>query len=170
MFGPVAQVYGEVAALRGVADDSVFLALTHTSGMRSHLSAGAVVGAPGPRLRVLGEEAAYVVEGLDGQEDALRAGHRPPSASWGQEPEERWGRLVKGDEAEVVRSERGRWDLFYAEVERCLREGAPPPVDASDAVHVLDVLEAGRRSAATGQTVSLDPPPTPPPPPPAPTP
>jgi predicted dehydrogenase len=37
-----------------------------------------------------------------------------------------------------------------------LRTGGPPPVSADDAVAVLEVLEAARRSATTGQVVDLE--------------
>ncbi len=96
LFGPVAAVYGEVLARRGGADDDAFLALTHAGGVRSHLWAGALAAAPGPRLRVLGSRAAYVVRDLDGQETALRAGRSPGEPGFGEEPEDRWGLLLGG--------------------------------------------------------------------------
>ena len=106
LLGPVSHVYGEVAAQRGGSDDDVFVALHHRSGARSHLWMSAVAAAPGPRLRVLGSEAAYVVEHLDGQEEALRAGRRPDEAGFGAVPPGRWGRLAGADE-EPVRSTPG---------------------------------------------------------------
>jgi scyllo-inositol 2-dehydrogenase (NADP+) len=150
LFGPARVIDGEVDARRGgAADDDAFIALLHESGVRSHLWASAVTAAPGPRLRVLGSEAAYVVEGLDGQEEALTRGERPePGRAWGGEPPERWGRLVRGESSEPVRSEPGAWPRFYTELEVALREGAPPPVDPADAVTVLELLESARRAAS----------------------
>jgi scyllo-inositol 2-dehydrogenase (NADP+) len=149
LFGRVSHVYGEVDTRRGTpADDDVFVALRHESGVRSHLLASAVAGAPGPRLRVLGSEAAFVVEHLDGQEDALRAGLRPDdSGDWGAEPESRWGRLMRGDDSEPVRAERGAWPRFYEQVALALRGDGPMPVDSRDAVQVLEVLERARAKA-----------------------
>ncbi|HLZ39166.1 MAG TPA: Gfo/Idh/MocA family oxidoreductase [Mycobacteriales bacterium] len=156
LFGPVRTVYAEVAARRGAADDDAFLALTHVGEVRSHLSLGAVAAAPGPRLRVLGARGAYVVDGLDGQEDALRAGRRPDESSpWGVEPPQRWGRLLRGEVAAPVPSERGRWDLFYPALARAVRDGGPPPVDPRDAIGVLEVLEAARTSATEARVVEL---------------
>ena len=157
LFGPVTQVYAEVDTRRGLAaDDDVFIALRHASGTISHLRASAVTGAPGPRLRVLGSEAAFVLTRLDSQEDRLRAGERPDTVpDWGVEPEAHRGRLVTGDASVPVPGERGDWGRFYALLAAALREGGPPPVDPADAVAALRVLEQARESAATRTTVSV---------------
>ncbi|MDT8437214.1 MAG: hypothetical protein RRA92_10725, partial [Gemmatimonadota bacterium] len=56
---------------------------------------------------------------------------------------------------EPVPTEPGNWPAFYAGVERSLRDGAAPPVDPADAVASLEVIEAARRSAASGSVVTL---------------
>ena len=157
LHGPVSHVYAEVAARRGGADDDVFIALDHVGGVTSHLWANALAAAPGPRLRVLGSRGAYVVHGLDGQEDALRGGRTPGQPGFGAEPRERWGRLRAGDEGTAVPSEPGRWAHFYAAVAACLRDGGAPPVTAAEAVTGLEVLDAARESAETGAVVRLTP-------------
>lgn len=156
-FGPVTHVYAEVDARRGApGDDDAFVALRHADGVISHLRASAVTAAPGPRLRVLGTNAAFVVQDLDGQEAALRSGAQPDQVpDWGAEPESRWGRLVCGEESVPVPSERGDWPRFYALLVRALRDGSPPPVDPRDAVATLDVLEAARRSAASREVITI---------------
>jgi predicted dehydrogenase len=148
LLGPAQSVYAEIDARRGgPADDDAFVAIRHASGGYSHLRTSAVTAAPGPRLRVLGTEAAFVVDGLDGQEDALRAGLRPGrDEPWGAGPP---ALLLRGDQETPVESERGDWPAFYRGVARWLREpGEPPPVDPDDAVRVLEVIDAARRTAA----------------------
>jgi predicted dehydrogenase len=145
LFGTARDVYGEVESRRGAAsDDDIFIALTHESGVRSHLWASAVAGASGPRLRVLGSEAAFVVEHLDGQEDALREGRLPGEGDWGAEPTERWGELARGEQRTPVTPEPGAWPAFYRKWADALRGGGPVPVDPNDAVAVLEVLERAR--------------------------
>ncbi len=145
LLGPAEHVYGEVEQRRGgAADDDAFVALRHTGGVYSHHWMSAVAAAPGPRLRVTGSDAGFVVDHVDSQEDALRAGRRPDDPGWGVEPESHWGRLVRGDDSEPVPSEPGSWPAFYAELAGALREGGPPPVDPADSAAVLDVLEAAR--------------------------
>jgi scyllo-inositol 2-dehydrogenase (NADP+) len=157
LFGPVVRVYAELESRRGgVADDDALLALEHRSGSRSHLWASLVAATPGPRLRVLGDRAAYIVTDVDGQEDALRSGARPnDDEAWGIEPPERWGRLITEEQSEAIASERGDWPRFYIGLERALREGSPAPVDPWAAVSGLEVLDAARRSAATATVVAV---------------
>ena len=146
LFGPVSKLYAEVDARRegAVADDDVFLALEHESGVYSHLWASVLAADPGPRFRVLGDRAAYVKHGLDVQEGALRAGRSPAEPGFGEEPQERWGRLVTGEDRREVPTEPGSYSSFYAGVAASLRDGAPPPVDPRDAVAVLEILDEAR--------------------------
>ncbi len=151
LHGPVESVYAEVEHRRGGAgDDDAFLALTHESDVESHIWASLVAASPGPRRRILGEDGAYVVEELDSQEAALREGRLPGGGRWGEEPEDAWGELVTSAGTRSVPALPGDWPAFYAGFERALREGAPLPVDPAEAVAGLRVLDAARRSAASG--------------------
>jgi scyllo-inositol 2-dehydrogenase (NADP+) len=147
LFGPVSRIYGEVQSRRGGADDDVFIALHHKRGVESHLWASALSAAPGPRVRVQGSAGAYIVQELDGQETALRGGAHPDDRDFGLEPQEHWGRLWRGDRSEVLPSEPGRWLTFYEGVAQTLRTGAPPPVEARDALLALEILDTVRGQA-----------------------
>jgi scyllo-inositol 2-dehydrogenase (NADP+) len=157
LFGPVARVYAELDRRRpgSAVNDDVFLALTHASGVRSHLWASALAGQLGPRVRALGTRAAYVKLHSDGQEAALLAGERPDRPDWGVEPHARWGLLGAGDKASPVRSEPGAYQRYYACVLASLRHGAPPPVDPDDAVAGLEIIAAAQRSSAGHEIVAL---------------
>jgi predicted dehydrogenase len=135
--------------------DDVFLALEHVSGVRSHLAMGMLAGRAGPRLRVRGDRGMYLVEGLDVQEAALRAGERPGGADWGVAPEAAWGVIAAGPEERRVPTEPGRYAEFYAAMVRVLTEDAPVPVSIDDAIAGLEVLEAARRSAEDRAVVAL---------------
>jgi predicted dehydrogenase len=160
LFGPARRVYAELhIPAGGGLDDGFFLALTHVSGVRSHLWGDWMQGSPGQRFRVVGTEGTYVVGGMDGQEEALIAGGSPAREGerWGLEPEERWGHVARGDAHDVVPTERGRWDAYYPAFAAAVRGEAPVPVDPRDAVASLDVLEAARVSAAQGRVIELTP-------------
>jgi predicted dehydrogenase len=158
LLGPVAAVYAEWRVRESGLDDDVFVALTHASGARSHLAGSWSEGAPGLRFRVTGTAGSYVVDGpMDVQESMLLAGETPATLgdAWGAEPEERWGRLRRGDGGEVVPTLRGRWDSFYPAFARAVRGEGPLPVTARDAVVTATVLDAARRSAIEGVVVRL---------------
>src|SRR5215208_1105062 len=157
LFGPVDEVYAERDVRRPGAevDDDAFVALTHVSGVRSHLWMSAVAADLGPRLRVLGDRAAYVKRGLDVQEAALRAGGSPSQPGWGEEPQDAWGVVGAGEDWRPVPTERGDYGAFYAGVAAALLDGAPSPVPAGEVVTALDVLDATRRSAAERAVVRL---------------
>jgi predicted dehydrogenase len=156
LFGPVARVYAEMRG-DGDLDDDVFVALHHENGVESHLWGSWRQAAPGPRLRVSGTTGTYIVDGIDGQEAALKAGRSPADLGerWGIEPEHAWGRLYRGATGAPVRSERGRWDSYYPAFAAAVRGEGPVPVDPWDAVRNMDVLDAARMSATTGETVGL---------------
>ena len=158
LFGPVSTVYAELDRRRPGAevDDDVFVALTHTSGVRSHLWASAVAAHHGPRVRVLGTRAAYVKRDADGQEAALTAGVRADRPDWGVEESTSWGLLNVGSEARPLPSEPGAYPRYYAGVVASVGKAAPPPVDPEDAVTVLEIIAAAQRSAATGGQVAVE--------------
>jgi predicted dehydrogenase len=155
--GPVTGVYAEVHYRTDPAglDDDVFVALTHASGVQSHLWGSFWQGSPGPRFRAAGTTGTYVIQDVDGQEAKLRSGVSPASAAepWGTEPPEHWGRLMRGDTGEAVPSERGAWDRFYPAFAAAVRGAQPVPVNPWDAVATATVLDAARASASAAQVV-----------------
>ncbi|MGY9070058.1 Gfo/Idh/MocA family protein [Streptomyces sp. CAS3] len=161
LFGPAAEVYAEADVRRpgAEADDDTFIALTHVSGVRSHLYVSATTPQLGPRFRVLGSEAGYVKYGLDPQEAALREGLHP-GPRWGAEPESLYGRIGAGESpltggGTPVKTLPGDYPAYYAAVAAALTGAGPNPVTALEAAAALDVLEAARRSAQEKVTVTL---------------
>jgi predicted dehydrogenase len=157
LFGPASEVYAEVHTRRAglTTDDDVFVALRHAGDVRSHLWMTALAASAGPRLRILGDRGAYVKYGLDVQEDALRAGHRPTEPGWGQEDPASYGTLTADGEERVVPTEPGAYQEFYAGFAAALSDGGPAPVDPAGSIATLEVLEAARRSAERGEVVRL---------------
>jgi predicted dehydrogenase len=154
LFGPVTHGYAELDRRRpGVqVDDDVFVALTHASGVRSHLWMSHVAAADDGRFRVLGSKAAYLKFGLDTQESVLRGAS---GLELGEEPPQRWGRIGAGEDWTPVPTERGAYADYYAAIARSLRDGTPPPVDPADAIAGLEIIEAARRSALEGAVIRV---------------
>ncbi|MEY3795225.1 MAG: hypothetical protein RLZZ120_336, partial [Actinomycetota bacterium] len=66
-FGPAQLTSAQIRSIRGNSEDDVVLTLKHDCGVDSYLSASAIAGNPGPRIRLLGTEGALVIEDLDPQ-------------------------------------------------------------------------------------------------------
>jgi predicted dehydrogenase len=143
LFGPVADLYTEIARRRvdTAADDDVFLALQHRSGVTSHLWMNAVAPQFGSRFRVLGSTAGYVSWGLDVQEPSLLSGAQPTDPGFGETPEARWGVVGIDGHTAPLPTERGDYGEYYRLLARAIRDGGPMPVDPSDAVDVLEIIE-----------------------------
>jgi predicted dehydrogenase len=150
LFGPVADLYTEIARRRpnAAADDDVFLALQHESGVTSHLWMSAVAPLFGPRFHVLGSRAGYTSWGLDVQEPSLLAGALPDDVGFGETPEARWGVLGADGDQRRVPTQRGNYGEFYRRLAVALRDGGPLPVDPQDAVAVLELIERAHAAAS----------------------
>jgi scyllo-inositol 2-dehydrogenase (NADP+) len=150
LFGRPVSIYAERLRRRpGVTvDDDTFIALEHPGGVYSHLSVSAVAAIPAARFRVLGLHGAYSKDGLDIQEEQLRAGMRPGADGFGVEPETRWGYINVDGRRNRYPTLAGRWIDFYTQLVDAIRDGGPPPVDPDEAVAVIEVLESALRSAA----------------------
>ncbi|GEA89162.1 Gfo/Idh/MocA family protein [Cellulomonas cellasea] len=173
LFGPAESVYAELRSLTTPAEDDVFLALRHAApdggpGVVSHLQAGGLVGAPGPRTRVLGDAGAYLVTSFEGEptpfstlDERRTRSDLGPHGVLGAAPrvadDEHEGWLVHGrDRVPVPRAPGGHAD-YYRAVAAWVRDGGPVPVDPWDAVRTATVLDAARVSAREGRVVELDP-------------
>jgi predicted dehydrogenase len=155
LFGPVVAVYAEVESQQAglEVDDDAFVALSHVSGVRSHLWASHVAADRGPRLRVLGSRAAYVKHGMDTQAFQLQAGIRPGDAGFGEEPRDAWGVLCAGERSRPVPTEHGDYASFYAGVAATVRDRAAPPVSLDDAIHGLQIIEAAFASSRAARVM-----------------
>jgi predicted dehydrogenase len=153
LLGRVVSVYAELAAYTTTAEDDFFLSLEHRSGVRSHLTASSLAAAPGPRTRVLGNRAAYVVGGFEDDGSAFAAAFpdAPGHCGW----------IVAGEERRPVAQEPGEYADFYRAVLAALALPDPAarqaamPVDPRDAVATAEVLDAARVSAVQGARVRL---------------
>ena len=142
-FGPARVVSASVRSIRGGADDDVTVVLRHESGVDSYLAASAVSGAPGPRVRLLGSKGALVINELDPQEDALRAGEIPVGGAWAK-PMVSAATIHKGEAVTSVDSVSGNYAAFYTLVKAAIESGSPAPVSLADALRVAEIIEEAR--------------------------
>lgn len=149
LFGEVASVYAQIASRRAASDDDAFLSCRHVSGVVSHLTTSQVTGAPGPRIRVLGSEGAFLLNAFDHEPDIY-----PDLAS----PDGHAGWLYRGEERQPVPRVESSQASFYEQLAVALASDEPQanlPVDPRDAVHTAAVIDAARTSARTDQVVPV---------------
>ena len=153
LLGPARQVFADLTILGDdrLSEDDAVVMLRHASGSRSTIVASVHAAAEGPRFRVSGTRGGLRIEGFDPQEADLFSGRSPTSLGdrWGSDDPTRAAHW-EGDGPSRRALARGRWDRFYPSVAAAVRTGSPPPVPASDAVHVAEIFDAARRSAAEG--------------------
>jgi predicted dehydrogenase len=142
-FGKCELVTATVRAIRGAADDDSVLVLRHDSGVMSYLSASAVVGAPGPRIRILGSKGALVINDLDPQEALLRAGKFPAGGIW-SEPTTSVAHIHRGNEVEEIQGIAGNYAMFYTAVASAISNGTAWPVSNVDALLVASIIDQAR--------------------------
>ena len=144
LFGPVAESYGETAnhAPRpDGADTEAFVSLLHESGVRSRLWMNGMAAQAGPRFHVLGSAAGYTKWGLDSQEPALAAGLTPSDPAYGVDPRDSWGVLGADGDSVPVPAQAGAYPRFYVQLAAALRGQGPMPVDPSESLDVLRIIE-----------------------------
>ncbi|NWL31905.1 Gfo/Idh/MocA family protein [Paenarthrobacter nitroguajacolicus] len=153
-FGPATVTFAEITARRPQesADDDVFLALQHESGVVSHVTINLNSHLHGPRFRVLGTEGGFVKFGTDPQEPYVLGGGLPTDAEYGVEPPENHGTFEANGQRTTIPTERGAYPEFYRMLAEKLDGGGtasalPVPVDPADSVAVLKLIEQARALA-----------------------
>lgn len=148
-FGPANLKSSSIRSVRGGADDDCVLVLAHEIGVESILSASAVVGAPGPRLRVIGSEGAFVVNELDPQEALLRAGKAPKDGKW-EEDTSSQAFIHRGDSVEEFKTDPGNYASFYSLVHEAIVNKKAMPISPEEILAVAQIIDKAREINSHG--------------------
>lgn len=145
-FGPAELLFSSVRSVRGASDDDVLLVLKHDSGVDSYLSASAISGHPGPRIRLNGDKASLVITELDKQEEILRRGFRAQAGQWidGDEITSS-AKIYKGSDSFSYRGEAGFYPAFYNEVRLAIEYGGELPVSRELSLSVARIIDQARQ-------------------------
>ena len=148
-FGRAELKSASIRSVRGGADDDCVLVLIHDSGVESILSASAVVGSPGPRLRVIGSEGAFVVNELDPQEALLRSGKKPKDGKWDEDTSS-MAFIHRGDSVEEFESDPGNYSQFYSLVHNAIVNKTPMPIGSEEILNVAQIIDRARKINSHG--------------------
>jgi scyllo-inositol 2-dehydrogenase (NADP+) len=126
--------------------------------LRAMLKARIIAYAPGPHLLIHGTKGSFLKYGMDPQEEPLRSGNFPRGtnwpAEWGEEPESSWGTLsLVGQPPAKIKTERGDYRGFYANVRDAIEKGAPLDVSPEQALRVMRALLLAHKSSREARTV-----------------
>ena len=142
-FGPAELISASVRSVRGASDDDVVLVLKHDNGVDSYLSASAIAGAPGPRIRMLGSNGALVIGELDPQEALLRAGKVPHEGKWDVSTKSE-ARIIRGEVVSDLEVEDGNYARFYELVAGAIAGENEWPVSKAEIIAVATIIDRAR--------------------------
>ncbi len=118
------------------------------------LRASMLVAGGMPRFVAHGTAGSWVKYGLDCQEEQLKAGLCPGAPDWGLDPQAPTLYAAAGP-ASAAPLPRGDYPAYYAAIHTALRDGGPNPVPPHQALAVMAVIDAARRSARNGRRTGL---------------
>jgi len=127
-------------------------------GLRAMLRARIVAYAPGPHFLMHGTKGSFVKYGMDPQEMRLRGENCPQGldwgADWGEEAEEGWGTLSLVGEPNVkVKTDRGDYRGFYANVRDAIEKKSPLEVTPQQALRTMRAVVLAHKSSRERRTV-----------------
>jgi scyllo-inositol 2-dehydrogenase (NADP+) len=141
-------------------DDS-FDVLLEYPRLRAMLRARIIAYAPGPHFLIHGTKGTFSKSGMDPQEERLRNGTFPKGkdwpTDWGVEPEEFSGTLsLVGEPARKLKSERGDYRGYYANVRDAIEKGSPLDVTPEQALRTMRALVLAHKSSKEKRTVGWE--------------
>jgi scyllo-inositol 2-dehydrogenase (NADP+) len=142
-------------------DDSFDVCMEYPNlgaGLRAMGRARIIAFAPGPHFLIHGTKGSFVKYGMDPQEARLRGEDCPDGldwgADWGIEEEQLWGTLSLVGEASVkVKTERGDYRGFYANVRDAIEKKAALDVTPEQALRTMHAVMLAHKSSRERRTV-----------------
>jgi scyllo-inositol 2-dehydrogenase (NADP+) len=162
LFGEPETITATALAQRATSqvDDSFDVHMDYPQ-FRATLRARAIAYAPGPHLLIHGTKGSFVKYGMDPQEPVLRSPSCPDGpdwgADWGEDPQELWGTLsLASGETRKVKTERGDYRGFYANVRDAIEKRAALDVTPEQAVRTMRGVLLAHKSSREGRRVRWD--------------
>jgi len=158
LFGLPHMVTADIRNQRGFGNsDDNFEVVLHYDGLKVTLKSGMLVRELGPRFVLHGTEGSFVKFGLDPQEEALKTGHGPSDAGWGEEPRESWGKLttqLAGLHFDgQIETLRGCYKDFYQNIADSIVGHAELSVKPEEALNTIRIIELANQSSDQKRSV-----------------
>lgn len=160
LFGWPQAITADLDCQRAAGSIDYLHAVLHYPRMRAIVHAGSLVSVPAPRFTVHGSAGSWIKHGLDVQEAQLAEGKAPGAPGWGLDPHHGEHSWVDGEgklQHRTVDNLPGDYRRIYAAFAAAIRGEATADVTPRQALQLMQLLDAGRRSAAEGRTIGLEP-------------
>lgn len=140
-------------------ESDAMLVVQFATGRTAVIDVSSLAALAKPRFYARGTKATFEKFGFDPQEAALAEGAAAVDVA--RASPESFGRLRLGQrqtfkshpmEAETIPTQQGSWRRFYEQLRDAIRTDTRPPVTPAEGRRVMAIIEAARRSAATGRT------------------
>jgi len=127
-------------------------------GLKVTLKGGMLVKEAGPVYTLYGYNGTFIKYGMDVQEEALKAGHKPTEPNWGVEPKEIWGHVTLDDNGKTITqtipSEPGRYQDLFQNVYEAIAEGKELIIKPEQARTTIRIIELAFQSSKGKRTVA----------------
>jgi predicted dehydrogenase len=158
LFGAPIGITADITVQRDGAETAdYFHATLRYARLRVILHASTMMAAHDLRYSVHGTHGSFVKQGLDSQEDALKAGRTPGDALWGHDSRPGTLTTVDGERTStrIVAGEVGDYRRYYAGVRDAILGTALNPVPAGEALAVMKLIELGIESSAARKEIAV---------------
>jgi len=151
LFGDPDAVFGDFASNRdnSKVDDYMEVLLFYPA-LRVRIKSTYFVREPVPSYQLYGHQGTFLKSRTDVQERHLLAGEMPGGPAWGVEPKSEEGLLHTEVDGVVVRgnvpTEKGNYMDYFDGIYEAIRNDAPLPVTAEQAVRIIRVIEKAYES------------------------
>jgi len=162
LFGRPNAVFADLTIQRpGAGAIDNFELLLYYPEMRVSLKGGMLAKEPTPRYTVFALNGNFLKNGVDPQEELLRAGAFPDEdPNWGKEDPAIYGKLNllwNGEDLEeTVTSKLGSYPDYYQNIADAILGKTPLIVTAEQGRDVIRIIELGIQSQAERRVISLD--------------
>jgi scyllo-inositol 2-dehydrogenase (NADP+) len=162
-------LFGEPKAITAAAflqrensqvDDAFDVCLEYPQ-LRAMARARIIAYAPGPHFLIHGTKGSFVKYGMDPQEERLRSGNFPAGKDWGDDwgvEDEQWSGTLSlvGEPSVKVKSERGDYRGFYANVRDAIEKKTALEVTSEQALRTMRAVMLAHKSSKERRTVEWD--------------
>ncbi len=162
LFGMPQYIFADIALMRPISKvDDYFELILYYHRMRVRLKASNVVREALPGYILHGLKGSFIKKRTDVQEEMLQAGKDPDAPGWGVEPDSEKGLLHTFMDGHITKSfvvsEPGNYGQYYEDLYKAIRENAPVPVTAAEALHNICLIEMAIKSDREKKVIAIVP-------------